>query len=176
MLAIEPEEDEAVNLTLEARIPGVRFEQDGDTARWVPPADLQGHLEPAELEADLDRSYADVLIWSSRDGTEYLLRSDTETRLEDGSPVLTTRARLQPRIVVAKADLKRGEWTVGVTASAAGFTPVGVPAIHGPRAFRVPLVVTITADGRVVPPSLRGDVARRFPRVRDAFRRVRSPG
>jgi poly(ribitol-phosphate) beta-N-acetylglucosaminyltransferase len=176
VLEIEPEEDEAVNLTLEARIPGVRFEQDGDTARWVPPADLQGHLGPAELEADLDRSYADVLIWSSRDGTEYLLRSDIETRLEDGSPVLTTRARLQPRIVVAKADLKRGEWTVGVTAAAAGFTPAGVPAIHGPRAFRVPLVVTITADGRVLPPSLRGNVARRFPRVRDAIRRVRSPG
>ena len=51
--------------------------------------------------------------------------------------------------MVAKADLKRGEWTVGVTAAAAGFTPAGVPAIHGPRAFRVPLVVTITADGRV---------------------------
>ena len=61
--------------------------------------------------------------------------------------MLTTRARLQPRIVVAKADLKRGEWTVGVTAGAAGFLPAGVPAIHGPRAFRVPLVVTITADG-----------------------------
>jgi hypothetical protein len=87
--------------------------------------------------------------------------------------VLTTSARLQPRIVVAKADLKRGEWTVGVTAGAAGFLPTGVAAIHGPRAFRVPRVVTITADGRVVPPSLRGDVARRFPRVRDAFRRVR---
>ena len=76
-LEIEPEEDEAVDLTLEARIPGLRFEQDGDTARWVPPADLQGHLEPAELEVDLDRSYADVLIWSARDGTEYLLRSET---------------------------------------------------------------------------------------------------
>jgi hypothetical protein len=173
VLAIEPEEDEAVNLTLEARIPGLRFEQDGDRARWLPPADLQSRLEPAELEADLERSYADVLIWSARDGTEYLLRSETETRLEEGSPVLTTSARLQPRIVVAKADLKRGEWTVGVTAATAGFTPAGVPAIHGPRAFRVPLVVTITADGRVVPPSLRGDVARRFPRVRDAFRRVR---
>jgi len=84
------------------------------------------------------------------------------------------QTRATARIVVAKADLKRGEWTVGVTASAAGFTPAGVPAIHGPRAFRVPLVVTITADGRVVPPSLRGDMARRFPRVRDAFRRVRS--
>jgi poly(ribitol-phosphate) beta-N-acetylglucosaminyltransferase len=173
VVKIEPEGDEAVNLTLEARIPGLRFEQDGGTARWVPPADLQGHLEPAELEVDLDRSYADVLIWSARDGTEYLLRSDTETRLEEGSPVLTTSARLQPRIVVAKADLKRGEWTVGVTAGVAGFLPTGVPAIHGPRAFRVPLVVTITADGRVLPPSLRGNVARRFPRVRDAIRRVR---
>jgi glycosyltransferase involved in cell wall biosynthesis len=174
VVQIEPEGEEAVNLTLEARIPGLRFEQEGDTVHWVPPADLQGHLEPAELEVDLDRSYADVLIWSARDGTEYLLRSETETRLEDGSPVLTTSARLQPRIVVSKADLKRGEWTVGVTAGAAGFLPTGVPAIHGPRAFRVPLVVTITADGRVVPPSLRGDMARRFPRVRDAFRRVRS--
>ena len=45
VVEIEPEEDEAVDLTLEARIPGLRFEQDGDTARWVPPADLQGHLD-----------------------------------------------------------------------------------------------------------------------------------
>ena len=46
VLEIEPEEDEAVNMTLEARIPGLRFEQDGERVRWVPPADLQGHLEP----------------------------------------------------------------------------------------------------------------------------------
>jgi poly(ribitol-phosphate) beta-N-acetylglucosaminyltransferase len=165
------EDEEALNLVVEARIPGLRFEDGG---RWLPPASLAGRLDPAELLADLDYAYADVLISSARDGTEYLLRSETETRLEDGSPVLTTRARLQPRIVVAKADLTRGEWSVGVTAAAAGFTPAGVPAMHGPRPFRVPLIVTITKDGRLVPPSVRGEVARRFPRVTKAFRRVKA--
>jgi hypothetical protein len=46
--------------------------------------------------------------------------------------------------------------------------------MHGPRAFRVPLIVTITRDGRLVPPSVRGEVARRFPRVTKAFRRVKA--
>ncbi len=174
VLEIEPEEDEAVGMVLEARIPGVVFEADGDVVRWVPPEELAGRLEPAQLEADLDRSYADVLISSDRESTEYLLRSSTETRLDGGTAVLTTRARLQPRVVVAKADLRRGEWTVGITAAAAGFAPPEVPAMHGPRAFRVPLVVTITKDGRLIPPSLRGDVARRFPRVASAFRRVKT--
>jgi poly(ribitol-phosphate) beta-N-acetylglucosaminyltransferase len=174
VVELEPEEEEeAVNFVIEARIPGLAFEDGG---RWVPPASLAGRLDPAQLEADLDRSYADVLISSAKDGTEYLLRSQTETRLEGGTPVLTTRARLQPRIVVAKADLKRGEWTVGITSSAAGFTPGPVPVMHGPRAFRAPLVVTITKDGRLIPPSLRGDVARRFPRVASVLRRAKTAG
>jgi glycosyltransferase involved in cell wall biosynthesis len=178
---LEPEDEEAaVGVTLEARIPGLSFERDGDRVLWAPPAALAGRLSPEQrdVSADLDRSYADVLIWSARDGTEYALRSDTETRLEDGTPVLTTRARLQPRVVVAKAKLRRGEWTVGVTASTAGFTPAGVPALHGRWPLRVPLVVTITTDGRVLPPTPRGDVARRFPGVARAFRKARagSPG
>ena len=81
---------------------------------------------------------------------------------------------MQPRVVVAKANLKSGEWTVGVTAAAAGFTPAGVPALTGRWPLRVPLVVTITREGQLVPPRLRGEVARRFPRVTRAFRRVKS--
>jgi glycosyltransferase involved in cell wall biosynthesis len=185
VLEVEPEEEEAaIGLVIEARIGGsagpLLFERDGERLRWVLPASLEGRLEPAQLEVKIERSHVEVLVWSDRDGTEFLLRTDTETRLEPAgrgdaflTPVLTARARLQRHVAVAKANLQSGEWTVGLTASAS-FTPAGVPAMHGPWPFRVPLVVTVTSDGRLLPPSLRGDVARRFPRVRKAFRRVKA--
>jgi hypothetical protein len=88
--------------------------------------------------------------------------------------VLTARARLEPRVAVAKANLRRGDWTVGVTASAGGFTPAGVPAEHGRWSLRMPLVVTVAQDGRIVPPRLRGEIARRLPGVARAFRRARA--
>ena len=46
-------------------------------------------------------------------------------------PVITARARLGPRVAVAKAKLRAGEWTVGVTAAAADSLPPGVPAQNG---------------------------------------------
>ena len=61
-----------------------------------------------------------------------------------------------------------------MNAAAAGFSPPTVPAVHGRRPLRVPLVMTVTRDGRIVPPNLRRDVARRFPGVARAFRRVRA--
>ena len=121
-----------------------------------------------------------MLITSNRHGTEYLLRTESETRLEpiggDGlvTPVLTSRARMEPRVAGAKAKLQPGEWTVGVTAAVAGFTPAGVPAQTGRWPLRVPLVVTLTREGELVPPNLRGEVARRFPRVTRAFRRAKT--
>ena len=189
LVELEPDE-EGMALVIESRIVGdagpLTFERDGERLLWVPPAALADRLEvPArEATADMDRNYADVLITSNRDGTEYLLRTDTATRLEPTgggdlvSPVLTSRARMQPRVVVARANLKSGEWTVGVTAAAAGFTPPGVPVQTGRWPLRVPLVITLTRDGRLVPPRLRGEVARRFPRVTSAFRRAKagSPG
>jgi poly(ribitol-phosphate) beta-N-acetylglucosaminyltransferase len=184
LLELEPDEEGGVALVIESRIIGdagpLAFERDGDRLLWTPPPALAGRLDAAAREADMERNYADVLITSVRHGTEYLLRTKTETRLEpigDGAaltPVLTSRARMQSRIVVAKANLKPGEWTVGVTASAAGFTPAGVPAQSGRWPIRVPLVVTITKEGELVPPRLRGEVARRFPRVTRAFRRAKA--
>jgi hypothetical protein len=183
VLALEPEEQRAVEMTFETRLGGEAgpflLERDGERVRWVLPAELAGKLEPWELDVTdaLERAYADVMVWSGRDGTEYLLRTETETRLEphDGrvTPVLTSRARLEPRVAVAKANLRRGEWTVGVNAAVAGFSPPRVPA-HGRRPLRVPLVMTVTGDGRIVPPSLRGDVARRFPGVARVLRRARA--
>jgi hypothetical protein len=81
---------------------------------------------------------------------------------------------MEPRVAVAKAKLKPGEWTVGVTAAVAGFTPGGVPAQTGRWPLRAPLVVTLTREGELVPPNLRGEVARRFPRVTRAFRKARA--
>jgi glycosyltransferase involved in cell wall biosynthesis len=186
VLELEPDE-EGVAMVIEARIVGdagpLAFERDGERLRWVAPAGLAGHLDPAELDAtdDMQRNYGDVLIWSARDGTEYLLRTDTETRLEPAgrggervTPVLTARARLQPRVVIAKANLRRGEWTVGITAAVAGFTPAGVPVQNSRGPLRVPLVVGVTNEGRIVLPRLRGDVARRFPAVARVFKRPRS--
>jgi hypothetical protein len=176
-------------MTIEARIVGddgpLAFARDGDRLRWAPPASLAGALPPDALDVPdlVDGCYADVLVWSIRDGTEYLLRTDTETRLEpvagtDGhvTPVLTARARLEPRVAVAKAKLRAGEWTVGITASAAGFLPPGVPAENGRRPLRAPLALTVTGDGRVVPPRLRREVARRFPAVARVFKRAESAG
>ena len=72
VVKIEPEEDEAVNLTLEARIPGLRFEQ-RRRHRALGPA--RGPAGPPGAGGArgrrVDRSYADVLIWSARDGTEF---------------------------------------------------------------------------------------------------------
>jgi hypothetical protein len=176
VVELEPEEEEAVGIAIESRIRGLAFERQGDRVVWTPPESLAGHLTADQLDVtdEIDRSYADILIWSARDGTEFSLRSDTETRLEGGTAVLTTRARLQPRVVVAKANLRNGEWTVGVYAAAAGFAPAGVPAMRGRRPLRVPLVVTITKDGRALPPTPRGDVARRFPGVARVFRKTRA--
>ena len=87
VVELEPEEEEAVGMVIEARIAGLAFEQDGERVLWTPPAALAGHLTPEERDVTdaIDRSYADVLIWSARDGTEFSLRTDTETRIEDGS-------------------------------------------------------------------------------------------
>ncbi len=184
-------DDEGVAMAIEARIAGddgpLAFVREGELLRWAPPAALAEALPPEALVVgdDLEASYADVLVWSIRDGTEFLLRTETDTRLEpvagaEGqiTPVLTARARLEPRVAVAKAKLRAGEWTVGVTASAAGFLPPGVPAQNGRRPLRAPLALTVTGDGRVVPPRLRREVARRFPAVARVFKRPRaaSPG
>jgi hypothetical protein len=185
LVELEPDE-EGVALVLEARIVGddgpLAFERDGERLLWVPPAALADRLDDSarDATADMDRNYADVLITSNRHGTEYLLRTESETRFEPAgrddllAPVLTSRARMEPRVARARAKLKPGEWTVGITAAVAGFTPGGVPVQTGRWPLRVPLVVTLTAEGELVPPNLRGEVARRFPRVTRAFRRVRA--
>ncbi len=185
LVELEPDED-GVALVIESRIMSdagpLAFERDGDRLLWVPPDALAGRLDAAAREAteDMERNYADVLITSLKDGTEYQLRTESETRFEPAgdagqvTAVLTSRARMASRVAVAKAKLRPGEWTVGVTAAVAGFTPGGVPVQAGRWPVRLPLVVTVTGDGRLVPPRLRGEVARRFPRVTRAFRRVRA--
>jgi len=95
---VSEEDEEAVNLVIEARILGLRFEDGG---RWIPPPSLAGRLDPAELVADLDYAYADALIWSARDGTEYLLR------LGDGD---AARGRLA-RADHARRGCSRGSWS-----------------------------------------------------------------
>jgi poly(ribitol-phosphate) beta-N-acetylglucosaminyltransferase len=180
LLEFEPDE-EGVALEIEARLVHddgpLTFVQRGERLEWAPPGELAGALPPESLEVGGEqRAYADVLLWSANDGTEYLLPTETEVRLEpvvdgDGAvtPVFAASARVEPRVPSAKARL-RGEWTVGLTAAFAGFTPAGVPVERGRRGR--PFSVTVTADGRVLPPRLRGEVAKRFPRVARAFRRA----
>jgi glycosyltransferase involved in cell wall biosynthesis len=187
VLELEPQDEDALDMVIEVRIAGAAgpllFERDGDRARWVPPAALADRLEAVDLDVgdDLGRARAHVLSWFGNDGTEYSLRTECETRLEaagDGgvfvTPVLTARARLEPKLVRTKAKLHKGEWAVGVTATAAGFGPPAVPAHSGRWPLRVPLVVTVTKDGRIVPPRLRGEVARRFPRLTRAVRSLKA--
>jgi glycosyltransferase involved in cell wall biosynthesis len=84
VLELVPAEDEqALDLVLEARIGGAAgpllFERDGEQVRWVLPEPLAGRLQPDDLTLPdgLARSYADVLIWSARDGTEFLLPTES---------------------------------------------------------------------------------------------------
>jgi poly(ribitol-phosphate) beta-N-acetylglucosaminyltransferase len=185
VVELEPDE-EGVALEIEARIvhekAPLAFTQRGERLEWAPPAELAATLPPEALDVtgEEERAYADVLLWSTRDGTEFLLRTESEVRLEPipGSedrvtPVLLARARVEPRVAVAKAKLRPGEWSVGCTAAFAGFTPAGEPVQRG-RLRRTPLIVTVARDGRVLPPRLRGEVAKRFPRVTRVFRRARA--
>jgi len=186
LIELEPDDD-GVSVAVEARLAGddgpLAFTRRDGRLAWAPPAPLAAMLPPETLDAgeDLGRPYADVLISSHRDGTEYLLRTETEMRLEpvrdaDGpvTPVLTARARLEPRVAIAKAKLRRGEWSVNVTASAAGFAPPVTQVQSGRWPLRTPVVVTVTGEGQILPPRLRGEVARRFPRVARAFRRAKA--
>ena len=88
VVELEPDE-EGVSMAIEARIVGddgpLAFVRDGERLRWSPPAAL---AEPVRAggarrrRRDIESNYADVLMWSIRDGTEYALRTETETRLE----------------------------------------------------------------------------------------------
>jgi hypothetical protein len=185
VVELEPEGD-AVALAVEARIESdqgpLGLLRRGERLEWAPPEGLAAALPAEALDTGdaEERAYADVLLWSERDGTEFLLATESEVRLEpageDGrvTPVILARVRLESRVAKAKAKLRPGEWTVGVTASFAGFTPQRVEARRGRWPLRAPLTVTVARDGRVVPPRLRGEVAKRFPRVTRVFRRAKA--
>ena len=77
----------------------------GERLLWAPPGALADGLDASARDATeaMERNYADVLITSLKDGTEYLLRTETETRFEPAggegrvTPVLTSRARMASR-------------------------------------------------------------------------------
>jgi hypothetical protein len=184
VVELEPDE-QGIALTIEARLVGddgpLAFVRRGERLEWSPPGELAEALPPEALGAtEEQRAYADVLLWSMRDGTEFLLPTESEVRYEPlggvedrVTPVLVARARVEPRVASAKAKLRPGEWTAGVTAAFSGFTPPSVAVERGGWARRAPLVITVARDGRVLPPRLRGDVAKRFPRVARAVQRAR---
>jgi glycosyltransferase involved in cell wall biosynthesis len=188
VIAVEDDE-ESVSVAFEARIEGddgpLSFTRRGERLDWVPPAALAASLPSETVDATTaeQQAYADALLWSVRDGTEFLLPTESEVRWEAVgasedrlTPVLAGRARVAPRVAGAKAKLRHGDWTVGVTAAFAGFTPPGAPVQRGRWPRRSPLVLTVSRDGRVVPPRLRRDIARRFPRAARAFRRAKAVG
>ena len=187
LVELEPDEEGGVALVIESRIVGdagpLAFERDGERLLWTPPAALAGRLDDAarDAAADMARNYADVLITSDRHGTEYLLRTKTETRLEPAGRGERGHAgaRLRARACSRGSSWPRRTCGRGSGPSASrrpprASRPPGVPAQTGRWPIRVPLVVTITKDGELVPPRLRGEVARRFPRVTRAFRRAKA--
>jgi glycosyltransferase involved in cell wall biosynthesis len=184
VVELEPDE-QGIALAIETRLVHdggpLAFVRRGARLGWAPPGELAAALPPEALDVSEEQqsAYANVLLWSALDGTEYLLPTESEVRFEPAggvegvTPVLVARARVEPRVASAKAKLRPGEWTVGVTAAFAGFTPPGVPLERGRWARRGPLVLTVAHDGRVLPPRLRREVAKRFPRVARAVQRAR---
>jgi len=162
---------------LEARLQGRQpfvFRREGDRVLWVPPEPLRGALGPEQLDVTdaLADAAAEVHLRSPLDGSEYLVPSRSELRLEprgEGDElraVLTTTAWITPTTAAGGGPLRPGEWEVYATLDVAGFR-------RGRRVKRrgEPLSVTALSPARVAAgrkplprPTLRGRVARRFPR------------
>ena len=89
------------------RAAGVRARRRAAAAGCRPPRSRTGSTPAArDATADMDRNYADVLITSNRHGTEYLLRTDTETRLEP--PAAATARHAGADLAGAHAAARRG--------------------------------------------------------------------
>ena len=117
----------ALNLTatLGSRRGALEFTRDGDRLLWRPPEPLRALLPAADLDATqaLRSSWVQVVLHSLRDGSEYVLPSDTEVALDvRGRPRLTTSLDVDAATAAAGTPLPHGDWEVRAVVNVAGFS------------------------------------------------------
>jgi hypothetical protein len=190
------EEDETFVLPFEARLVEkhdrpLRYERRADRIFWVPP-ELPDELPDRVLEVtdDLFKSTVQVILRSKRNKAEFVLPSTHKVKLTeiDGvtTPVLAGEARIEPDTAAAGSRLPRGRWEVIAAVDITGFAAVG--KVRG-RKTGDEYEVRINDEGAVrrgkrrrkrrarvehrPPPSLKGRLARRMPRLARRLRRAR---
>ena len=192
-------DDGVLRLELRAALGGsqpLAFVREGARMVWRPPEAVRRELRAEELEASegLKRSNVQVLLRSTRDGSEYTLPTVSEMVMvstSEGSetkmPVLIAVSEASVLEAAAGARLPAGQWHVRVLVDVAGFTAIADAVRLAPRSrFDLlrwrrdprPLRITVTGDGRLrMRPPLRRRLARRLPRrARRLLRRARRRG
>ena len=192
-------DDDVLRLELRAALGGsqpLAFVREGARMVWRPPEAVRRELRAEELEASegLKRSNVQVLLRSTRDGSEYTLPTVSEMVMvstSEGSetkmPVLIAVSEASVLEAAAGARLPAGQWHVRVLVDVAGFTAIADAVRLAPRSrFDLlrwrrdprPLRITVTGDGRLrMRPPLRRRLARRLPRrARRLLRRARRRG
>jgi hypothetical protein len=127
------------------------------------------------------RAHASVVVRSVSDNAEFPLVTEDEVRLDAGqdgllTPVILSRATLDPRTAAAGAPLARGEWQVVVQPRIGGFNATAMTVRQPGEARPAPLSFAVGADGRIDPgPWVRRAVSGRLPRpVARGLRRARA--
>jgi hypothetical protein len=119
----------ALRLTATLGSPGeLDFVHEGDRMLWRPPEPLRDALAGADLDVTeaLRASHVEVFLRSLRDGSDYLVPSQTELSLAGPGaavrPRLEVRADIQAAGGAAGAPLPDGDWEVHALVSVAGFS------------------------------------------------------
>jgi glycosyltransferase involved in cell wall biosynthesis len=130
------------------------FTQDGQTIRWVAPAEIADILGPAQLDVrgELEESTVELLLEQPDTGVRFLRRASVRVHLEplDGpdstiTPVVTVEVNVDPAKAAAGAPLPAGGWQVGGNLIVAGFLlPMRVKHPNGR-----PLQLVVGADGQI---------------------------
>ena len=192
-------DDDVLRLELRAALGGsqpLAFVREGARMVWRPPEAVRRELRAEELDASegLKRSNVQVLLRSTRDGSEYTLPTVSEMVMVSTSkgseakmPVLIAVSEASALEAAAGAKLPPGQWHVRVLVDVAGFTAIADAVRLAPRSrFDLlrwrrdprPLRITVMGDGRLrMRPPLRRRLARRLPRrARRLLRRARRRG
>ena len=172
-----------LEVDLEARLTGLRYERDGDALRWRPPGSFP-ELDPALLDAtrSVERGHVQVVVRAVADQTEYPVAVEQHVRLDPGKrpgivrPVIVATARLDPRTAAAGAPLAAGEWQLVVVVRMGGFNATAMTLQPAGGGREAPVTFTVGAGGRIDRgPWLRRAVAGRLPRpVVRGIRRARA--
>ncbi len=193
---------ESVGIELEARLGGERepftVHRRGARMYWLAPEAIRKELPEEALDVtnqrprgivQLPRGMVQLLLKSTRDGSEFMVPTASEIVLVSASP----SGQEKRPVVIAAADVERGraaagsrlppgEWEVQVLVDVGGMRAT-TSIVHLPARWRFgrrrrrtgTLTLLATWDGRLLPrPPFRRRIARRFPRaasLAESFRR-----